>query len=59
MKVTFKADKNSADSLILGLAKSGIPVFSTQEIERMIRPSDIYITADFPDDVEMRLLDHD
>ena len=48
MKITFKADRHSADSLILGLAKSGIPVTCTKEEDRMTKPGDIFITAEFP-----------
>ena len=48
MKIRFKAHKDSVDSLILGLAKSGIPVTADCEELRMIKPGDVYITADFP-----------
>ena len=48
MKIRFKANKESVDALILGLAKSGIPVSAECEELRMIKPSDVYITADFP-----------
>ena len=48
MKIRFKAHKDSADALILGLAKSGIPVSAECEELRMIKVGDVYITADFP-----------
>lgn len=48
MKIRFKAHKDSADALILGLAKSGIPVSAECEELQMIKVGDVYITADFP-----------
>ena len=48
MRIRFKAHKDSVDALILGLAKSGIPVSAECEELRMIKPGDVYITADFP-----------
>ena len=48
MKIRFKAHRDSADALILGLAKSGIPVSAECEELRMIKVGDVYITADFP-----------
>ena len=51
IRVVFKADKHSADSLILGLAKSGVWVKCFQEPEKMITPGNVYIYAEFPDEV--------
>jgi hypothetical protein len=48
VKIRFKAHKDSADALILGLAKSGIPVVAECEEARMVKLGDVYITADFP-----------
>ena len=48
MKITFKAYGPSVDAIILGLAKSGIPVSAECEELRMIKVGDVYITADFP-----------
>lgn len=48
MKVTFKAHGPSVDSIILGLAKSGIPVCAKVAELRALGMGDSYITADFP-----------
>lgn len=48
MKVTFKAHGPSVDAIILGLAKSGIPVCANVSELRALGMGDSYITADFP-----------
>lgn len=48
MKITFKAYGPSVDAIILGLAKSGIPVSAQVSELRALGVGDSLITADFP-----------
>lgn len=48
MKITFKAYGPSVDHIILGLAKSGIPVSAQVSELRALGVGDSLITADFP-----------
>lgn len=48
MKITFKAYGPSVDDIILGLAKSGIPVCANVAELRALSIGDSFITADFP-----------
>lgn len=50
MTITFKVIKECADEVILGLAKSGVPVSAMQDKDGMAMPGNVYVTANFPDD---------
>lgn len=48
MKVRFKCNPRTVNDVVLGLAKSGIPVYVEEEADQMIRAGNTYIVANFP-----------